>query len=199
MYTCICTYVYIYAHICICMYIWYESTVLLCVDLCLELRGSTTGCHFLAFFFLLCNTFGERPKLWPGPHSVRLCACSRRLGLSEWCLCACAGLAFDARWCTGCSLCLMSPVFWEGNALPAIHLHPVWIHPTISNSHTTYALDATCSSPINPVFISWLNRQKPWSFSPSLRERVCVRGGWGEGTKCVWQFGHFKCVWCSLT
>lgn len=28
--------------------------------------------------------------------------------------------------------------FWEGNALPAIHLHPVWIRPAISNSHTTY-------------------------------------------------------------
>lgn len=153
MYTCICTYVYIYAHICICMYIWHESTVLLCVDLCLELRGSTTGCHFLAFFFLSCNTFGERPKLWPGPHSVRLCACLRRLGLSEWCLCACAGLAFDARRCTGCSLWLMSPVFGRGmHYQQFIYTLCEYILPSPTHILRTYALDATCSSPINPRF-----------------------------------------------
>lgn len=70
--------------------------------------------------------------------------------------------------------------FWEGNALPAIHLHPVWIHSTISNSHTTH-LDATCSSPINPVFIFRPNCQMTWSFSSSLREWVCV---------CVWGRGR---------
>lgn len=178
MYIC----VYIYAHIYICKYIWYESTVLLCVDLCLEWRGSTTGCHFLAFFFLSCNTFGERPKLWPGPHSVRLCVCLRRLGLSEWCLCACAGLAFDARWCTGCSLWLMSPVFGRGmHYQQFIYTLCEYILPSPTHIVRTYALDATCSSPINPVFISRLNRQMPWSFSPRLRKRVCVcvRAGWG--------------------
>ncbi len=89
--------------------------------------------------------------------------------------------------------------FWEGNA-PAIHLHPVWIRPTISNSHTTYIFTGrTCSSPINPVFIFRPNHQMPWSFSPSLREWVFVRV-WGrrEGMKRAWRFGHFKCVWCSL-
>lgn len=140
----ICIYVYVYVHMCIYMHTYtyvciydIESTVLLCVDLCLELRWSTTGCHLLTLFFLSCNTFGERPKLRPGPHSVHLCACLRCLGLSERCLCACTGLAFNARWCTGFSLWLISP-FWEGNALPAIYLHPVWICPTISNSRTTY-------------------------------------------------------------
>jgi len=186
MYTCICTYVYIYAHIYICKYIWYESTVLLCVDLCLEWRGST-GCHFLAFFFLSCNTFGERPKLWPGPRSVRLCAC---LGSSEWCLCECAGQAFDARWCTGCSLWLMSPVFWEGNALPAIHLHPVWIiHPTISNSHTTYICTGRLMFfPHKPCFHLLALSAKCHDLSVRVWESVyvcaCVRVGL-EGTECV--------------
>ncbi len=88
-----------------------------CPPLCWPLLGVEVKhycCHLLTFFFLSCNTFGERPKLWPGPHSACLCACLRRLGLSECCLCACTGLAFNARWCTGCSLWLMSPIFGRG-------------------------------------------------------------------------------------
>lgn len=144
MYLCIHAYVHmcIYMHTCTyeCM-IW-ESTVLLCVDLCLEWRWSTTGCHLLTFFFLLCNTFGERPKLWPGPHSVRLCACLRCLGLSASCLCACTGLAFNARWCTGCSLWLVSPVFGRGMHQQFIYTLCEYVLPSPTHILRTYSLDA---------------------------------------------------------
>lgn len=112
----------------------------------------------------------------------------------------------DARWCTGCSLWLMSPVFGRGmHYQQFIYTLCEYILPSPTHILRTYALDATCSSPINPVFIFRLNRQMPWSFSPRLIKRVCVCvcacvwGGVGGDEVRVWPFGHFKCVWCSLT
>lgn len=162
--------------------------------------------------FFSCNTFDERPKLWPGPHSVCLCVC----------MCVCKMFGFE-RVRTVCVhgssfqctvmywLLAMAYVacFWEGNALPAIHLHPVWIRPAISNSHTTYICTGRhMFFPHKPCF------HLP-AYSPKLchdlsvrvwkSKRVCVcararvYGGRGKGMKSVWRFGHFNCVWCSLT
>lgn len=70
--------------------------------------------------------------------------------------------------------------FREGNALPAIHLHPVWIRLTAPSTQLAYI--CTRGHMHFPVFIFQSNRQMPLSFNRSLRERV---RGTGLGGKCV--------------
>lgn len=138
MYLCIHVYVHmcIYMHTCTyeCM-IW-ESTVFLCVDLCLEWRWSTTGCHLLTFFFLSCKYVRWTTKTLTWPTQCAL-VCVFEMSGFEGKLSVCVHRSSFQ--CTVMYwLLAMACVarFWERNA-PAIHLHPMWIRP-ISNSHTTY-------------------------------------------------------------
>ncbi len=88
--------------------------------------------------------------------------------------------------------------FWEGNALPAIHLHPVWYilpSPThILRTWTPHVLPPLTLFSSSGLIAKWHDLSvRVWE---SECVCACVVGGGDEACVTV---GHFKRVWCSLS
>lgn len=140
---------------------------------------STTGCHLFVYFCAIRSVNDQ--NFCPGPHSV--CLCTRVYSMECMSECSCVSTRGSSFQCTVMYWLLAmayAACFREGNALPAINLHPVWKHLT---SPSTQLSNICTRGHIHfPVFIFQSNRQMPLSFSRSLRERVC---GTGLGGRCV--------------
>lgn len=194
---------YICVYICTHMHMYVYMTWEHCPPLCWPLLGVEGKHYWLSFSHVLLSfvqyvRWTTKTLTWP--TQCALVCVFETFGFERVMSVCVRGSSF---WCTMMYwLLAMAYVarFWEGNALPAIHLHPVWIHPTISNSHTTYICTRRhMFFPHKPPFSSLGLIGKCHDLSVRVWESeyvcapVCVWGG-GEGTKCVRWFGHFKCV-----
>lgn len=195
MYTCICTYVCIYMHTYTYVRI-YDKRALSSMVTSAWCGGEAPWLSFACLLVSFVQYVRGTTKTSGLARTV--CSCTRVCSIecmSAW-LCskggdACvarAGPAFNARWCTGCSLWLMPPVFGRGmHYQQSIYTLCEYVLPPLPPNSHTYAPEDTCTS----LFSSSSLIAKCRYLSVRVWESECVGRGWGES---VWQFGHFKCV-----